>query len=73
MASLQKDQTSSTKKKSTTAIVLNKIEDGLETTIFNSRWLLAPFFLGLVISIVLLLCQVCPGTLPFDGPRRLRL
>ena len=54
MASLQKDQKSSTKKKSTTAIVLNKIEDGLETTIFNSRWLLAPFFLGLVISIVLL-------------------
>jgi len=54
MASLQKDQKSSTKKKSTTAIVLNNIEDGLETTIFNSRWLLAPFFLGLVISIVLL-------------------
>ena len=34
--------------------VLGKIETSLETTIFNSRWLLAPFFLGLVVSIVLL-------------------
>lgn len=31
------------------------LEKILETTIFNSRWLLAPFFLGLVVSIVLLL------------------
>jgi uncharacterized protein (TIGR00645 family) len=34
--------------------ILNKIEHGLETTIFNSRWLLAPFYLGLVVSIILL-------------------
>ena len=34
--------------------MLNKIENGLEITIFNSRWLLAPFYLGLVISIGLL-------------------
>lgn len=31
-----------------------KIEQFLEKFIFNSRWLLAPFFLGLVVSIVLL-------------------
>ncbi len=32
----------------------NFIENCLETTIFRSRWLLAPFYLGLVFSIVLL-------------------
>jgi uncharacterized protein (TIGR00645 family) len=32
----------------------NKTEQLLEKFIFNSRWLLAPFFIGLVISIVLL-------------------
>ncbi len=32
----------------------NKIEHFLEKFIFNSRWLLAPFFVGLVISITLL-------------------
>jgi uncharacterized protein (TIGR00645 family) len=32
----------------------DKIEGLLESTIFSSRWLLAPFFLGLVFSIVLL-------------------
>jgi uncharacterized protein (TIGR00645 family) len=54
MSDLQKNQKSSTKKKSTTAVVLDKIENGLEIAIFNSRWLLAPFYLGLVISIGLL-------------------
>ena len=34
-----------------------KIESGLERFIFNSRWLLAPFFVGLVISIMLLLVK----------------
>lgn len=34
--------------------MLDKIEEVLESTIFTSRWLLAPFFLGLVFSIVLL-------------------
>ncbi|MDC0598406.1 TIGR00645 family protein [Gammaproteobacteria bacterium] len=33
---------------------MKRIEDALETTIFKSRWLLAPFYLGLVFSIVLL-------------------
>lgn len=32
----------------------NKIENKLETIIFSSRWLLAPFYLGLVLSIILL-------------------
>lgn len=32
----------------------NKLEIALETTIFKSRWLLAPFYVGLVLSIVLL-------------------
>lgn len=34
--------------------MLEKIEHGLESTIFKSRWLLAPFYLGLVFSIILL-------------------
>lgn len=34
--------------------MLEKIESGLESTIFKSRWLLAPFYLGLVLSIFLL-------------------
>ena len=34
--------------------MLKKIEVALETTIFRSRWLLAPFYLGLVLSIALL-------------------
>ncbi len=32
----------------------NKLEGALEETIFKSRWLLAPFYVGLVLSIVLL-------------------
>jgi len=44
----------STKKESTREIVLEKIENTMETAIFNSRWLLAPFYLGLVVSIALL-------------------
>lgn len=34
---------------------MKKIETGLESLIFNSRWLLAPFYLGLVIALGLLL------------------
>ena len=34
--------------------MLKKIELSLEKTIFNSRWILAPFYLGLVLGIVLL-------------------
>lgn len=35
----------------------NKIEHGLETAIFASRWLLAPFYLGLAVSLVVLLIK----------------
>lgn len=34
---------------------MKRVEHALEVVIFNSRWLLAPFYLGLVISIALLL------------------
>lgn len=33
------------------------IEKGLEDLVFNSRWLLAPFYLGLVVSIFMLLIK----------------
>jgi uncharacterized protein (TIGR00645 family) len=36
---------------------MKKIEHGLETMIFNSRWLLAPFYVGLVIAIGMLLVK----------------
>ena len=36
---------------------MKRIEHGLETFIFNSRWLLAPFYLGLVLAIGLLLVK----------------
>jgi uncharacterized protein (TIGR00645 family) len=34
---------------------LKRIEHGLESLIFNSRWLMAPFYLGLVVSLGVLL------------------
>ena len=34
--------------------MLKKIENNLESIIFKSRWLLAPFYLGLIVSIVIL-------------------
>ncbi len=36
---------------------MKSIEHFLEVLIFNSRWLLAPFYLGLVLGIVLLLAK----------------
>jgi len=54
MTRQHKAPNTSKKKESIRTIVLDKIETSLETTIFNSRWLLAPFYLGLVISIALL-------------------
>jgi uncharacterized protein (TIGR00645 family) len=33
------------------------LENGLERTIFASRWLLAPFFVGLIVAIVVLLVK----------------
>ncbi len=34
--------------------MLEKIEHSMEATIFKSRWILAPFYLGLVLSVFLL-------------------
>src|SRR5437588_12066896 len=36
---------------------LKRVENGLENVIFNSRWLMAPFYLGLVISLAVLLVK----------------
>lgn len=36
---------------------MKRIEHGLEIFIFNSRWLLAPFYLGLILGIGLLLVK----------------
>src|SRR3989344_5937888 len=36
---------------------MKRVEHALEVLMFNSRWLLAPFYLGLVISIALLLIK----------------
>jgi uncharacterized protein (TIGR00645 family) len=33
---------------------MNRIEHILETIVFNSRWVLAPFYLGLIVSLFLL-------------------
>lgn len=37
--------------------MLNKLEHTLESSVFYSRWLLAPFYLGLIVSILLLLIK----------------
>ncbi len=34
---------------------LNGVKTGLESVLFNSRWLMAPFYLGLVVSLAVLL------------------
>src|ERR1700730_17023858 len=36
---------------------LKRVERGLESLIFNSRWLMAPFYLGLVVSLAVLLLK----------------
>ena len=38
-------------------LMLKKLENGLEGMIFNSRWLLAPFYIGLVGAVILLLVK----------------
>jgi len=35
----------------------NPVERGLESMLFNSRWLMAPFYLGLVVSLAVLLLK----------------
>jgi uncharacterized protein (TIGR00645 family) len=36
---------------------LKRVERGLESVLFNSRWLMAPFYLGLVISLAVLMLK----------------
>ena len=36
---------------------LKRVEHGFESVLFNSRWLMAPFYLGLVVSLVVLLYE----------------
>jgi uncharacterized protein (TIGR00645 family) len=38
---------------------MRKIELFIETIIFQSRWILAPFYLGLALSLLLMLAQFC--------------
>jgi uncharacterized protein (TIGR00645 family) len=35
----------------------NRVERGLESMLFNSRWLMAPFYLGLVVSLAVLMLK----------------
>lgn len=43
--------------------MLKDLERYLERTIFNSRWILAPFYLGLVLGIILLFIKFIQKTL----------
>ena len=36
---------------------LKRVEHGIENVLFNSRWLLAPFYLGLVVSLAVLMLK----------------
>ena len=38
---------------------LKRVENGFESVLFNSRWLMAPFYLGLVVSLAVLLFKFC--------------
>ena len=38
---------------------LKRAETALESVLFNSRWLMAPFYFGLVISLAVLLLKFC--------------
>ncbi len=38
---------------------LKRVETAFESLIFNSRWLMAPFYFGLVVSLAVLLLKFC--------------
>ena len=38
---------------------LKRVERGFESVLFNSRWLMAPFYFGLVVSLAVLLFKFC--------------
>ena len=37
--------------------MLKHLENGMESVLFNSRWLMAPFYLGLVVCLAVMLFQ----------------
>jgi len=45
--------------------MLEKVEEKLENAIFNSRWLLAPFYVGLILSIILLFAKFAQELIHF--------
>ena len=47
---------------------MKRIEDGFESLIFNSRWLMAPFYFGLVVSLAVLFrpAALCSSSLRHD-------
>ena len=47
---------------------MRRIEHALEVVIFNSRWLLAPFYIGLVLGIVMLLIKFTQEVLHIAWP-----
>ena len=38
---------------------LKRVERGFESLLFNSRWLMAPFYFGLVVSLAVLMLKFC--------------
>jgi len=44
---------------------MRRIETIIETIIFQSRWILAPFYLGLALSLLLVLAQFCKELFDF--------
>src|SRR5215216_215742 len=44
---------------------MNPVERAIETVIFNSRWILAPFYLGLIICLFLLLIHFARQLIEF--------
>jgi len=44
---------------------MNRIEYAIETVVFHSRWILAPFYLGLIVSLVLLLIHFIKQLIEF--------
>jgi uncharacterized protein (TIGR00645 family) len=38
---------------------LKRVEGGVESLIFNGRWLMAPFYIGLAVSLAVLLLKFC--------------
>jgi uncharacterized protein (TIGR00645 family) len=44
---------------------MRRIEQAIETIIFHSRWMLVPFYLGLALSLLLLLAHFCRELVDF--------